>query len=230
MSNKEASKKTGKRKSNLTLAIIDGNDKKANDLSKAALESGLSINQLLKACYEGAEAIEDLYSKGKAEKAELMPSLEAFVAAIEPFKTKLKDAVKPGSVILGAMESDGEWAATAYTLPLLEAFDHEVQLVASFLPQGYIEEIRKYDPDVICLTCVRISAKHFIKEVIDGLKKAPVYVGKGNSLYETSTIIGCGTYLAKKEAITIGCHKYAAGFMQLVQSVNEVMDTKTKLN
>jgi methanogenic corrinoid protein MtbC1 len=218
----------GKRKSELTLAIIDGNDKKANDLSKAALESGLLVNQLLKACYEGAKGIEDLYSKRIVERAELMHSLEAFIAAIEPFKAKLKDAIKPGTVVLGAMESDGEWAATAYTLPLLESFGHKVHLVASFFPEGYIEEIRKYDPNVVCLTCVRVSAKHFIKQVIDALKKAPVYVGKGNNLYETSVVIGCGTHLTKREAITIGCHKYAAGYMQLVQSVNEVIETKTK--
>ncbi len=227
MSKKEVVKKYEK-KSELTSAIIDGNDEKANDLSKAALESGLSVNQLLKACYAGVKVIEDLYSKRIIEKAELMPSLEAFIAALEPFKAKLKDTTKPGTVLLGAMESDGEWAATAYTLPLLEAFNHKVHLVASFLPEGYIEAIRKYDPDVVCLTCVRVGAKNHIKEIVGALKKAPVYVGKGNNLYEISTIIGCSPYLTKREAITIGCHKYAAGYMQLVQLVNEVISTKTK--
>jgi methanogenic corrinoid protein MtbC1 len=220
-------KKLNKKIADLTLAIINGDDIKATNLSMAGLESGLSAKVLLKACYDGAKGIEALYVKKMAEKADLMLSLEAYIAAIKPFKAQLKDIIKPGTIILGAMESDGEWAATAYTLPLLKEFDHKVHLVASFESPWYIEDIRKYDPDVVCLTCVRASVSYFIKNIIDTLKQTPAFNVKNKSLYDTSTIIGCGPYFNKRQSTKIGCHKYAEGYLQLVQVVNEIIKNKT---
>jgi len=221
-------KRLNNKAAELTLAIIEGNDKKANELSKAALESGLSATQLLKACYAGAKGIEDLYYQRKVENAELLLTLGAYIAAMEPYKTQLKDNVKTGSVILGAMESDGEWAATAYTLPLLKEFGHNVHLVASFAPEWYIDEIRKRVPDVVCLTCVRANAKGFVKGIIDALKQAQFYTEQNKNLYDNNTIIGYGTYLTKSQSANIGCHKYGKGFMQIVQVVNEVIAEKVK--
>lgn len=203
----------------LSLAILDGNDESAEELSKLAVEAGFSVNRLLKACYEGAKAADELHIQRLCEKRSLMMTVEAFLSAMAPFKEKLRDAVKTGTVVLGAMESDGEESATVYTLPLLEAFGHRTRLVVSFYPEWYIEETIKSRPDVVCLTCVRAGARHYIKGVIEGLKKA--------GLYDKITCLGCGTHLTKREALRAGCHQYARGYLQIPQIVNEIIKKKS---
>ncbi len=200
----------------LSMAIISGNDEKAENLSKSAMEAGFSINQSLKACYEGAKAADKLYVPG--EKRSLMMTVEAYLSAIASFKEKLKDIVKIGTVVLGAMESDGEESATIYTLPLLKAFGHRTYLVASFYSEWYLEETRERKPNVICLTSVRPSARLYIANIIEDLKKA--------HLYDKVTCVGCGRYLTKKEALLAGCHQYANGYLQLPQIVNEIIKKK----
>lgn len=213
----EAVKTKVKRKelSELSLAIMDGNDERAEKLSKSAVEAGLSVNRLLKACYEGAKAADELYIHGLCGKRSLMMTVEAFLLALAPFKDKLGEAMKIGTVVLGAMESDGEESAMIYTLPLLKAFGHKVRLVLSFFPEWYIEEIREFNPDVVCLTCVRPSASIYIKEIIEGLKKA--------GLYDKVTCLGCGTYLMKRDALRAGCHQYARGYLQIPQMANKII-------
>ncbi len=206
---------TRKELSALSLAIIDGNEEEAEKLSKSATEAGLSVNHLLKACYEGAKAVDKRYAKGLCGKANLIMAVEAFRAALIPIKERLRDTVEPRTIVLGAMESDGEWCATAYTLPLLKAFGHKVLLVASFYPGWYIEEIRTHKPNVVCLTCIRPSARYFIKEIIEGLKKA--------GLYDAVTCLACGTYLTKREASLAGCHRYSEGYLQIPQVVNDII-------
>jgi methanogenic corrinoid protein MtbC1 len=202
----------------LSLAIIDGNDETAADLSKAAINAGFSVNQLLNACYEAAKAAGKLYPPLASEKRSLLMAVESYLSAIAALKEKLKTTIKPGTVLLGAMESDGEEGVTLYTLPLLEAFCHRTILVASFYPEWYIEETRERKPDVLCITSVWPSAKFYIANIIEALKSA--------HLYDKVTILGCGRYLTKKEALLIGCHKYADNYLQIPQIVNEIIKKK----
>jgi methyltransferase-like protein len=100
---------------------------------------------MLKACYEGAKAADELYSHRLCQKRDLIMTVETFLIALATFKEKLGNTIKTNTVILGAMESDGEQVAAVYTLPLLKAFGHKVLLVTSFCSEWYIEDILKYD-------------------------------------------------------------------------------------
>ena len=158
----------------LSLAIMEGDEEEAGELSESAVKKGLSVRHMLRSCYEGLRATGELHRQGLCERADLMIAVEAFLVAIAPFKEGVVKRIRTGTILLGVMESDGQWAATAYTLPLLKAFGHKVHMVASYYPKFYIEKLKDIQPekpDIVCITTVPPGGKYYIKDIVDSLKE-----------------------------------------------------------
>ena len=213
----------------LAHSIVEGNTEKSMKLSESALAAGFSKDALLKTCYESAYVSDKLFAKGFIENSSLLGTLSAIIAAMAPYKKDFVSLVKKGTVLLGAMESEGEWAAMAYTLPLLTEFGHDVKLVASFGPNYYTAAAIKVTPNVICLTCVRPNARFYIKNIVDSLEKTQSSALKSTgSIYDATTIVGCGKYLSKRDAKNAGCHFYAEGYLSAVQIVNDIIEDRKR--
>jgi methanogenic corrinoid protein MtbC1 len=207
----------------LSFAVMEGNDDEAQRLGEIVLASDFPANRVLKSFYEGLKTAEELYRKGLSERSDLIMTVEAFVRGFRPMKEVLRKTLTQGSVLLGVMESDGQWAATAYTIPLLKEFGHAVHMVASYYPKFYLEKIKDMQPerpDVVCVTAANPGGRVFIKDILNSLRQI--------GLQDGVTYMACGTYLQRKDALSAGYDVYVKGYLEVPEIVNRILTRKKR--
>jgi len=156
----------------LSLAIADLNEEEALKLAGEMLEEADPV-KILETCREGMRIVGDRFAKGEFFISDLMMAAEIFRKVMEKINPQLKTTlVEPvGRIVIGTVEEDIHDIGKNIVAALLEATGFEVHdLGVDVPPDRFLEAIRKYQPDIVGLSCLLSFAYDSMKRTVEAIK------------------------------------------------------------
>ena len=191
---------------NLKKAVIDGDDDKARENAKAALEAGMDpLEAMEMGLSKGTDIIGQRFEQGEAFLPELIMAGETFKAAMEilnpEIKKQRKDVPLVGTVVVTTVKGDLHSIGKNIVATVLENNGFKVvNLGTDVGALEIIEEAQKANADAIGLSALMTTTMPAQKEVIDALRELDlrdrfhVVVGGGPTNQAWADEIGADGY------------------------------------
>ena len=159
-------------------SILSGNAADCATATKAAVASGASpqdiINgEMIRAMSEVGQRFQD----GKAFVPQLLMAGRAMKAGLEELKPLMagQDATCIGKVVIGTVKGDLHDIGKNLVASMLEGCGFEViNIGIDVSADKFIEEVKKNQPDILCMSALLTTTMGYMKEVIDALEKAGI--------------------------------------------------------
>ena len=159
-------------------SILSGNAADCATATKAAITSGASpqdiINgEMIRAMSEVGQRFQD----GKAFVPQLLMAGRAMKAGLEELKPLMagQDATSIGKVVIGTVKGDLHDIGKNLVASMLEGCGFEViNIGIDVSADKFIEEVKKNQPDILCMSALLTTTMGYMKEVIDALEKAGI--------------------------------------------------------
>lgn len=159
-------------------SILSGNAAECATATKAAVASGASpqdiINgEMIRAMSEVGQRFQD----GKAFVPQLLMAGRAMKAGLEELKPLMagQDATSIGKVVIGTVKGDLHDIGKNLVASMLEGCGFEViNIGIDVSADKFIEEVKKNQPDILCMSALLTTTMGYMKEVIDALEKAGI--------------------------------------------------------
>ncbi len=159
-------------------SILSGNAADCATATKAAVAEGASpqdiINgEMIRAMSEVGQRFQD----GKAFVPQLLMAGRAMKAGLEELKPLMagQDATSIGKVVIGTVKGDLHDIGKNLVASMLEGCGFEViNIGIDVSADKFIEEVKKNQPDILCMSALLTTTMGYMKEVIDALEKAGI--------------------------------------------------------
>ena len=159
-------------------AILHGKAADAADATKKAVDAGIApqdiINgQMIRAMGEVGRQFQD----GKAFVPQLLMAGRAMKAALELLKPLLAGnaSVTMGKVVIGTVKGDLHDIGKNLVASMLEGCGFEViNIGIDISADTFIEEIKKNNADILCMSALLTTTMTYMKDVIEALEKAGI--------------------------------------------------------
>ena len=158
-------------------SILSGNAADCATATKAAVAKGASpqdiINgEMIRAMSEVGQRFQD----GKAFVPQLLMAGRAMKAGLEELKPLMagQDATSIGKVVIGTVKGDLHDIGKNLVASMLEGCGFEVIIGIDVSADKFIEEVKKNQPDILCMSALLTTTMGYMKEVIDALEKAGI--------------------------------------------------------
>jgi corrinoid protein of di/trimethylamine methyltransferase len=207
----------------LAEAVIEGDDVKAVEISKKALEQGMVPLDIVKAGIQPAmDIVGDRFQAGEAYLPELIVAGDAATAALDVLLDQLSGdesaAAKKGTVILGVMFGDNHDIGKNLVQAVLAANGFKViDMGVNVPPKAFIEAAIKEKADIIASSTLITTSLPYQRELIELLKAMGkredffIILGGGPVTPEWTQKIGADGYgRDAKDAVTL-CLKLISG-------------------
>lgn len=157
-------------------AILEGKADDAAEATRRAVESGATpqeiINgQMIRAMGEVGQRFQD----GKAFVPQLLMAGRAMKSALELLKPMMAGSASTtiGKVVIGTVKGDLHDIGKNLVASMLEGCGFEVINVGIDVPADtFVEEVRKSDADILCMSALLTTTMTYMKDVIDALEAA----------------------------------------------------------
>ncbi len=209
---------------NLMAAMIDGDQAKARENARAALDSHLDpLKAVEEGLSRGMAVVGERFEEGEAFLPELLTAAETFNSAMEILKPAI-DAQKrqmgrTGTVVIGTVRGDVHNIGKNIVSTVLETQGFDVvDLGVDNSPLRFIEEAEKAKADVIALSSLMTTTMPGQKEVVETLKEM--------KLRDKYAVIVGGGPVTRAWADEIGADGYGSGSVQAVELVKEMVRRK----
>ncbi len=191
---------------NLKNAVIDGDDDKARENAKAALEASVDpLEALESGLSKGTDIIGQRFESGEAYLPELIMAGETFKAAMEilnpEIKKQRKDVPPVGTVVMTTVKGDLHSIGKNIVATVLENNGFKVvNLGTDVGALEIIEEAKKANADAIGLSALMTTTMPAQREVINALRELNlrdrfrVIVGGGPATQAWADEIGADGY------------------------------------
>lgn len=159
-------------------AIVAGKSSDCALATKAAVESGqqpqdIINNEMIRAMSEVGQRFQD----GKAFVPQLLMAGRAMKAGLEILKPLMvgQQNSSLGKVLIGTVKGDLHDIGKNLVASMLEGCGFEVVNIGiDVSADTFIEEIKKNQPDILCMSALLTTTMGYMKEVIDALEKAGI--------------------------------------------------------
>ncbi len=159
-------------------AILNGKSDEAANATKDAISQNITpqelINgQMIRAMGEVGQRFQD----GKAFVPQLLMAGRAMKAALELLKPMLAGTASTslGKVVIGTVKGDLHDIGKNLVASMLEGCGFEVVNIGiDVSADTFIEEIKKNQPDILCMSALLTTTMGYMKEVIDALEAAGI--------------------------------------------------------
>ena len=159
-------------------AIIAGNAADCAAATKAAIAAGASpqdiINgEMIRAMSEVGQRFQD----GKAFVPQLLMAGRAMKAGLEVLKPLMagEESTSIGKVVIGTVKGDLHDIGKNLVASMLEGCGFEVVNIGiDVSADKFIEEVKRHEPDILCMSALLTTTMGYMKEVIDALEKAGI--------------------------------------------------------
>ncbi len=188
----------------LAEAVLEGNSKKALELTDIASKEGISANNIIqKGLIVGIKNVGDLFNKGDAFLPELIVSGKAMQAAIDYLKTKLDtgEPANPGKLLIGTVKGDIHDIGKNIVVMMFRSNGWDVNdLGVDISPKQFCEAVKEGNYDVLglsaLLTMTMPNIELTIKALVDmGLReKTKIIIGGAPITQEYADKIGADAY------------------------------------
>ena len=203
----------------LKRAVLSGDDERAAELTKKALEEGIEPGKVLnEALIPAMEIVGREYEEGERYVPEMLISAEAMKAAMEVLRPRLMETgVRlKGKVVIGTVEGDLHDIGKNLVAMMLEGAGFEViDLGVEVTAERFIQAVREHKPDVLGMSALLTTTMIHMPEVIEALKEA--------GLREEVKVIVGGAPVTQEYAEKIGADGYAPDAASAVAVVKKLL-------
>lgn len=194
-------------------AIVAGKLEVATSLVNEAIEAGTDAQDIINAyLVKGMEEIGQRFEDGKAFVPNLLLAARAMKGCLEILKPRLKDAsaTSRGKLVIGTVKGDLHDIGKNLVASMLEGCGFEViNLGVDISGAQFVEAVRKYNPQIVCLSALLTTTMSYMKEVIETLEreglrdKVKVLVGGAPVNEEFARQIGADGYSSNANGAVI---------------------------
>ncbi|MCR0200874.1 corrinoid protein [[Clostridium] innocuum] len=155
-----------------------GKLKEVNALVEEALQEGMSPQEILKGgLLEGMDIVAKKWAEGTAFIPEVLISARCMNAAmelLEPYLVNTEETFH-GRVVFGTVQGDLHDIGKNLCTLMLKAKSFEViDIGVDVCADKFVEAVKKYQPDVLCMSSLLTTSMGYFKVVLDALKEAGV--------------------------------------------------------
>ncbi len=190
---------------NLKEAIVAGKLEDAKAIVNEAIEAGMDAQDIINGyLIKGMEEIGQRFEEGKAFVPNLLLAARAMKGCLEILKPRLKDAsgASLGTLVIGTVKGDLHDIGKNLVASMLEGCGFEViNLGVDISGQQFVEAVRKYNPQIVCLSALLTTTMSYMKEVIDTLDS--------EGLRQNVKVLVGGAPVSEEFAIQIGADGYS---------------------
>jgi len=206
----------------LTDAIIDGNAERAEDLTKRAVDSGISpIKIVNNAMIVGMDEVGRLFAAGEFYIPEMLIAARAMHAAMDVVKPLLSaDEIGiRGTVVLGTVKGDLHDIGKNLVGMMLDGAGFTVVDLGVDVPSSrFLDAIREHDAGVVGMSALLTTTMMEMKTAIRDLAEAGLRDG-------VKVIIG-GAPITQEYADIVGADAYAADAAAAVDIVKRLLSAR----
>ena len=190
---------------NLKEAIVAGKLEDAKAIVNEAIEAGMDAQDIINSyLIKGMEEIGQRFEEGKAFVPNLLLAARAMKGCLEILKPRLKDAsgASLGTLVIGTVKGDLHDIGKNLVASMLEGCGFEViNLGVDISGQQFVEAVRKYNPQIVCLSALLTTTMSYMKEVIDTLDS--------EGLRQQVKVLVGGAPVSEEFAMQIGADGYS---------------------
>lgn len=190
---------------NLKEAIVAGKLEDAKAIVNEAIEAGMDAQDIINNyLIKGMEEIGQRFEEGKAFVPNLLLAARAMKGCLEILKPRLKDAsgASLGTLVIGTVKGDLHDIGKNLVASMLEGCGFEViNLGVDISGQQFVEAVRKYNPQIVCLSALLTTTMSYMKEVIDTLDS--------EGLRQNVKVLVGGAPVSEEFAMQIGADGYS---------------------
>ena len=189
---------------NLKDCIVSGKLEDAKAIVNEAIAAGIGAQDIINNyLIKGMEEIGQRFEEGKAFVPNLLLAARAMKGCLEILKPLLKDAsgTSLGTLVIGTVKGDLHDIGKNLVASMLEGCGFEViNLGVDISDQQFVEAVKKYNPQIVCLSALLTTTMNYMQNVIDtlvaeGLRdKVKVLVGGAPVNEEFAMQIGADGY------------------------------------
>ena len=191
---------------NLKEAIVAGKLEDAKAIVNEAIEAGMDAQDIINNyLIKGMEEIGQRFEEGKAFVPNLLLAARAMKGCLEILKPRLKDAsgASLGTLVIGTVKGDLHDIGKNLVASMLEGCGFEViNLGVDISGQQFVEAVRKYNPQIVCLSALLTTTMSYMKEVIDTLDS--------EGLRQNVKVLVGGAPVSEEFAMQIGADGYSS--------------------
>lgn len=160
-------------------ALIDGEVKEVETLTKKAVEEGHSAKEILnEALLEAMNEVGVQFKEGDMFVPEVLVSAKALDAGVQVLKPLLQsgDIEKKGKVVFATVKGDLHDIGKKLCSLMLEGAGFEViDIGIDVTPEKIAEAVEEHNPDIIALSAMLTTTMPSMKETIEYLKEKGLY-------------------------------------------------------
>lgn len=189
---------------NLKDCIVSGKLEDAKVIVNEAIATGMEAEDIINNyLIKGMEEIGQRFEEGKAFVPNLLLAARAMKGCLEILKPLLKDVsgTSLGTLVIGTVKGDLHDIGKNLVASMLEGCGFEViNLGVDISDQQFVEAVKKYNPQIVCLSALLTTTMNYMQNVIDtlaaeGLRdKVKVLVGGAPVNEEFAMRIGADGY------------------------------------
>lgn len=186
--------------------IVTGKLEDAKVLVNEAIASGVVAEDIINNyLIKGMEEIGQRFEEGKAFVPNLLLAARAMKGCLDILKPLLKDAsgTSLGTLVIGTVKGDLHDIGKNLVASMLEGCGFEViNLGVDISDRQFVEAVKKYNPQIVCLSALLTTTMNYMKNVIDTLT--------AEGLRENVKILIGGAPVNEEFAMQIGADGYSA--------------------
>jgi 5-methyltetrahydrofolate--homocysteine methyltransferase len=160
----------------ISQAVIEGHLDASAGLAQAALDSGLSAQEVLDhGLMAGMDFVGKQFKAGDMFVPEVLRSAKTMQNAMDVLKPLLVTAGSKmaGKVLLGTVKGDLHDIGKNLVGMMCEGAGFEVQdLGKDLAPEAFVAAVKKYEPDIIGMSALLTTTMRVMEHVIHALKEA----------------------------------------------------------
>ena len=157
-------------------AVIEGDEDTIADLTKAALDEGLSAKDILDGgLMPGMDHVGAEFKAGRMFVPEVLLSartMKASMAVLEPLLAA-GESVAVGKALMGTVEGDLHDIGKNLVAMMMEGAGFQViDLGVDVSPEAFVETVKKEKPDIVGMSALLTTTMRNMGRTIDALKEA----------------------------------------------------------
>jgi len=160
----------------ISKAVIEGDEDAIADLTKAALDEGLSAKEILDGgLMPGMDYVGVEFKAGRMFVPEVLLSartMKASMAVLEPLLAA-GESVAVGKAIMGTVEGDLHDIGKNLVAMMMEGAGFQIiDLGVDVSPEAFVETVKKEKPDIVGMSALLTTTMRNMSRTIDALKEA----------------------------------------------------------
>jgi 5-methyltetrahydrofolate--homocysteine methyltransferase len=164
--------------SNITTTIIEGSLEDMEELTRDALDEGLSAKEILdKGLMPGMDYVGVEFRAGNMFVPEVLRSARAMQVAMDILKPLLAESGEKmvGKVLLGTVKGDLHDIGKNLVGMMCEGAGFEVvDLGKDVSPEGFVEAVKTHEPDILGMSALLTTTMRAMENTVKALEEAGV--------------------------------------------------------